>query len=236
MREASNNILCYIDDDAIIENNYFSNVLSFFNKNKNTPAAGGKIVPKFETPPPKWVNKYIISLFSVLDMGNKVKKFPGHKFPIGANMIIKKKLLESIGGFNTSLGRTGTKMLAGEEKEVFFKIRNINDNILYIPDAKIWHVIPGERMTISFIKKQALGIGESERIRVSVNKMIKAKRFLLELFKWSEQLFCFGFIFCHFLRERNNSMKFRFWVSKGLIKDMFKTKFQILLRILYYLH
>ena len=99
---------------------------------------------------------------SIIDLGNEVKLFKGSKYPIGANMGVSKGVIDRIGMFNESLGRTGTSMLGGEEKDFFFRIKEAGIPIYYYPKMLVHHVIPAKRLTVEFIKKQAEGIGVSE--------------------------------------------------------------------------
>ncbi len=219
IREAKSDILIFIDDDALACENYLKEIASFFAKYKDAVAGGGKILPKYESYRPDWMSVFLEPVMSVINLGEKIKKFYGGKFPIGANMYFRKEIFEEIGTFNTKLGRTGKNMLGGEEKDLFNKLRHNNHNVYYLPKAWIYHIIPAVRLTVDFIKKQALGIGFSEKIRAErISKAELMKSYFKELLKWGASIMLFFFYLLTFQSKKGIMIiKFRFWVSKGLI-------------------
>lgn len=217
--ESKGEIIIFIDDDALACKNYLKVISEFFRAKPDVIAAGGKILPKYESQRPKWMTIFLEPVMSVINLGNKIKSFPKNKFPIGANMYFRKLIFNEVGFFNTNLGRTGKKMLGGEEKDIFNKIRSKGYDIFYIPDSYIYHIIPDSRLTEGFIKKQAYGIGFSERIRCkSEGKGNCFKSMLIELIKWNISLVLFIFYF--FILKLPKALmliKFRLWVSAGLL-------------------
>ena len=126
--EAKGEILAFIDDDALAHANYLQNMSKAF-KETDVDAAGGRIYPKYESQRPVWMSKFLEPVMSVIDLGDKNKPFPKNKFPIGANMMFRKEVFEQAGNFNTDLGRTGKKMLGGEEKDLFFRMKAKNMSV-----------------------------------------------------------------------------------------------------------
>jgi len=219
IKEAKSDILIFIDDDAIASNTHIEEVSHFFNQNQNIVAGGGKILPKLESKKPIWMSKFLMPIMSVIDLGNNIKKFPSGKFPIGANMFFRKKIFDRIGLFNTKLGRTGTNMLGGEEKDIFNKIKDSGGLIYYLPKPWIYHIIPDERLTTRFVKKQALGVGASNKIHAkNISNIELLKSYLKEIFKWGASLILFFIYFVLFQFPKGIMIiKFRFWVSKGML-------------------
>lgn len=217
--ESKGEITIFIDDDALACNNYLKGISEFFRAKPDVVAAGGKILPKYESQRPKWMTIFLEPVMSLINLGNKIKSFPKNKFPIGANMYFRKLIFNEVGFFNTNLGRTGKKMLGGEEKDIFNKIRSKGYDIFYIPYSYIYHIIPDSRLTEGFIKKQAYGIGFSERIRCkSGGKGNYFKSMLIELIKWNISLILFIFYFLILkLPKALMLIKFRLWVSAGLL-------------------
>jgi glycosyltransferase involved in cell wall biosynthesis len=217
IKEATGEIVSFIDDDAIACENFVFQILTFFNSDTNAIAFGGKIIPKYETERPKFMSKFIEPILSVLNMGQNIKKFKGKKFPVGANMGFRKEVFETIGYFNTKLGRTGKKLLGGEEKDLAFRIKSLQKPIYYLPKAWIYHIITKERLTKEFIKKQARGIGYSEKIRGLENKKL-IQVYLTEFMKWGASSILFIF-YALILKPQKGFflIRFRYWVSLGLL-------------------
>jgi glycosyltransferase involved in cell wall biosynthesis len=220
IKEAKGNVLVFLDDDAFAPDHYLKEIFNYFNNIEKTASAfGGKILPKYESSKPKWMSSFLMPLMSIIDLGNSIKEFPSNKYPIGANMGFKAKLFKKYGGFNTSLGRKAGSMMGGEEKDLFNRLRDGNEKIVYLPNAWVYHLVPDSRLKKSFIKKQALGIVNSEKTRTQlINMMTYYRRIMLEIMKWfATVMLAFYFIFRFQLSKAVMLVKFRFWVSKGLL-------------------
>lgn len=218
IKESQGKMLVFIDDDALVNNQYLSNLEKHILQT-DISAFGGKITPKYEAEAPNWVSSWSLSWFSSIDMGDKVKLFQKGKFPIGANMGISKELASRIAPFDTNLGRNKGNMIGGEEKEYFLRIQRNGTPIYYLPDVQIEHCIPKERTTRQFIKKQALGIGKSEQIRTkSISSIKYLQRIFAEFIKWGVTILLF-FYYTITLSPMKGWMLiyFRWNVSKGLL-------------------
>jgi len=215
--EAKGNVIAFLDDDAIACANYAEYLLEQFQLS-DFDAGGGKIIPKWEVEKPKWMNRFLLPLVSVIDLGNKQKQFKRRKYPIGANMFLKRNTIETIGIFNPSLGRIGKSLLGGEEKDIFNRIKNSGQIIGYFPEIWVYHIIPKERTEVGFIKSQALGIGASERIRTIESNVSIIRPLIIEFLKWIATIIL-SIYYLLLLRSSSSIMliRFRWWVSKGLL-------------------
>ena len=217
IKESSGQVIIFLDDDAFAFPGYLQEIEKFVKSGTEFSAFGGKIIPRFESERPEWMSDFLLPLASVIDLGNKIRKFPSKKFPIGANMGFKKEVFEKYGDFNVKLGRKGKGLEGSEEKDLFHRIRSGGENIYYIPDAVVEHLVPDRRLQISFIQKQANGIGISERIRVrDLGRRPYVDKAISEIVKWMVSVVLF-FYYCLRMQCRKAVMiiKFRFWVSKG---------------------
>ena len=134
-------------------------------------------------------------------------------------MSFRVDVFEKVGGFNVDLGRKGNNMAGSEEKDIFKRIYALgNIRVVYVPDAIVYHCVPLERTTTDFIKRQALGTGKGERIRVK-NEGVDStiKRYFIEVFKWGASLILFFFyLFKGQAAKGTMIIRFRYWVSKAL--------------------
>lgn len=221
IKEANSPIISFIDDDVIVNKDYVSEIINFFSKHKNVDALGGKILPLYESERPKWMSVFLEPLMSVIDLGDKEKKFPKNKFPIGANMIFDKKIFDKIGLFNENLGRTGKNMLGGEEKDIFNRIKSKNGVIWYSNKPWVFHQVPNERLSLDFIKNQALAIGYSEKIRaLNISRLELSISILKEMVKWGASfiLYIYYSLLLQFPKAKM-IIKFRYWVTSGFFKN-----------------
>ncbi|HBH06887.1 MAG TPA: glycosyltransferase family 2 protein [Flavobacteriales bacterium] len=222
IKESEGEYLAFIDDDAFARPEYIQSIIQFFEEYKTPDAAGGRIIPQYEAgDEPKWMSPYLLTLVAALDMGDEVKEFRPQKFPIGANMIFKAKVFEEIGLFDINLGRRGDKLEAGEEKDLIFRLRSRGGKIFYAPNIIVDHIIPESRVSKDYIRKQGLGIGISEKRRVSKlgTKAILGK-IAEEIFKTGATLVLFFYYSIKGQFSKGITLiMFRNWVLNGLLHD-----------------
>ncbi len=160
--EANSPIISFIDDDVILPPSYIDEVLLFFKNNENAVGVGGKVVPKYENGlEPIWMNKYLNGFVAKVDHGDKTKKFTkAMKYPAGCNMTYKKDILNQVKGFNNDL------KFRSDDKYIFKKVRQISDEIFYLPKAWLFHYIDNARLEPINFKKLFMKTGNEEKRRV----------------------------------------------------------------------
>ena len=217
--ESRGDILVFLDDDAFVRSDYLSVLSRQMEQHTDAMAFGGKITPLFESgEEPKWLGKWTYSWVSAIDKGSSVVPFEGNSYPIGANMGFRKECIDACGKFNTELGRSKKNLMGGEEKDIFNRVKDKNYTILYFPDLEVQHVIPPQRTTKEYIKKMALGIGMSERLRTKkLSTAAYLKRLVAEGVKWCGSLVIFaGYALSGRFRKGSILLYFRHYVTKGL--------------------
>ena len=219
--ESQGDFLIFLDDDAFVNKEYLNNLKQNLILHPETMAFGGKITPLFESgETPKWLCKWTYSWVSAIDKGDQVVSFEGNAFPIGANMGIRKSCVEQCGVFNTELGRSKKNLMAGEEKDLFNRLKERNMPILYFPDIQVEHVIPPHRTTRDYIVRMGQGIGMSERLRcLKIGKKALWKRYFSEFIKWGASVVLwFRYALCFRPVVGNMLLLFRWNVTKGLVE------------------
>ncbi|MCL2328958.1 MAG: glycosyltransferase [Bacteroidetes bacterium] len=219
IEKAQGSIIVFLDDDAIAAKHYCQTVVDFFATTPQAMVIGGRIFPKFETAQPAWMPRELTPLYSTLDLGNEVCEFKRGKYPIGANMAFRNYVFQECGTFNTSLGRVGKNLLGGEEKDMFFRIKEKKMRVFYLPEAWVFHIIPTARTTKEFIKRQAIGSGQSERLRCAHSWFKLTSAFALEFVKWGGSfLLSLKYVVLGKFKAAVSLIQFRYWVSKGLLQ------------------
>ena len=218
--EAVGDIIVFMDDDATAEPGYLEKMLAFFAQTPGAAACGGRIYPRFESRRPHWMSHFLLSLTSSIDLGNKVKVFTRRQFPVGANMAVRKEMFAKYGLFNPGLGRKGNSMDGAEEKDFFYRLIYAKEKIYYLPDAIVHHYVPDRRLTFDFFRRQAIGIGKSERIRSkNISKAEYIKSLIREGLKWGVSVVLFFFYFLTLRPAKAvRLLVFRWHVSRGLAK------------------
>ena len=217
IKEADADHLVFLDDDIRATKSLVSAWLSFFSENPEALAAGGKIHVQFDDPRPSCMSNFLLPLLGYHAFANSITKYPPNKYPFGGNMGFKKTVFDSIGNFNINLGRKGNALNAGEEKELFRRLREKSCDFYYLPDALLYHRVNKERLTKIYIKKQALGLGQSMQLRLeNATLPRKAKNWASEAVKFMGS-FPLGLVYLFGLQPAKALMlfKFRWWIWKG---------------------
>jgi glucosyl-dolichyl phosphate glucuronosyltransferase len=118
---------------------------------------GGPVLPIWERPRPAWLDDRRSDLWgtlAIVDYGPEPFVFEDRRrVPLGANMSVRRTLIDRIGGFDPKLGRTGNSLLGQEQAEFFCRSRAIGARGLYVPDASLHHHVPATRLTRSYFRR-----------------------------------------------------------------------------------
>lgn len=218
--ESSGKIISFLDDDAFVYPDYAENLVSYMNENPEVRGIGGRIYPVYEDfEEPVWMNKYLLTMVAALNKGENVVPFKGNKFPIGANMAFKWDTFVKYGLFNVELGRRGSGLEGGDEKELAIRLKRDNQKLMYLPNVKADHIIPYKRVEMWYIKGLAVGIGHSEQRRLKNEPFSETfKKIISELIKIGGTLIL---AFVYLLKNQWPKgwmlIKFRYWITTGFL-------------------
>lgn len=220
IQESNGNLLVYVDDDAVVNDSYLQTYLDFFDAHPEIDAAGGPILPVYETEEPAWISKYTRQLITgKLYLGEKQKEFPSHAFPGGGNAAYRKSVFDRVGLFNVELGRKGDGLVGAEEKDIFDKMTSSNMRFYYLPTAILYHIIPPKKLTKEYFDKLTYSIGRSERIRTkNISTSKYWKRLIAEGIKWAASFVLCTYYTITFSPQKGfKLLRFRYNVTKGLL-------------------
>ncbi len=215
--EVDSELVTFIDDDALPADDFLEKTILFFDTHPDVGAAGGKILLKFTGKKPVWYNDFLSPLLGYFNYGNSNRPFKNNFFR-GSNMTFRRSLFDTHKPFDTRLGRKGTVLTGGEEKELFYRLKNCGVKLWYNAEAIVYHLVPTERTTVDYIRNQAYGTGKSKKVHAQIEgKYGLIKAYITEIFKWiaSFAISLFYFVIFRF-RKGIMIFNFRYWVSKGL--------------------
>lgn len=156
--------IAFLDDDAIPCKTWITTIINTFGSKPEVMAMGGKIAPIFETKRPEWLIKPFELPYTIVDLGNRIKEYPGRLHPCGANMAMR-KIVFDISLFPLELGRKGDSLISGEESWLFGQIQAEGHSILYHPRMAVNHFVPAQRLTEAWIMKRYYSQGISNAMK-----------------------------------------------------------------------
>ncbi len=181
---ASGKLLCFMDDDAIAEENFLDNIWAFHVARPQIDSFGGRIIPRYIPIEPKWMSHYVSSLVGNFKYADEITEFSANRYPLESNMIVTKKVFEEVGGFNTAIpGVKGTLRIGGEGKDFFFRIKQKGFKVFYVPNIVVHHVVEVEKLTKEYMYRVASGIGRGERQRIIPGGVSFLKKLIEYIFK-----------------------------------------------------
>ncbi|MCC5908741.1 MAG: glycosyltransferase family 2 protein [Balneolaceae bacterium] len=219
-REALSSVIIYIDDDVHLPETFVQTALEYIEKRSSTMCAGGRIFVSFDDKEahPDWIPAELMPMFGLHDLGKNDQIYLPNNFPRGGNMMIRKTVFDAFGYFDTQLGRTGEKLLGSEEKAFFERIRKNGVELHYWAGLELTHRIGSSRLEDEYLRKQSVGIGQSERLRVESSYKQKTKKFGSELIKLAGSLFLsIGYLARGKTKAAGFIIRFRFWVLRGFL-------------------
>lgn len=218
IKEAMADFIIFLDDDIRVPESFVNAWLRFFDLYPEAKAGGGKIHVQFDDPRPEWMSSYLLPLLGHHDHGEAIKPYKSNDYPFGGNMAFKKEVFEEIGYFRTDLGRIGSDLKASEEKELFQRLREANETIYYVPDAFLYHRVNASRLTKEYIRRQAIGLGQS--MKLQMKRKSEPKKTLIaakEIGKWIATAVLFIKYCLKFEASKGATLfQFRNWIREGL--------------------
>lgn len=213
--EAKGDIIAFIDDDERIVAEFINSYIKLFDEHPDAMAAGGKIIAEYPTGRPRWMSHYTERpIANPMDFGDYITPFPKGRIPGGGNMAMRRELFDSVGVFDTSLGRMGGKLIGGEESELFERIYSLGMKCYYAPRAVMYHIIPAEKLTIEYFERLCYNTGVSQLTRAKIHNRI-TRLYIGEAMKW-----CATLLLCllHRPAQSRHLIKMRREITRGILQ------------------
>lgn len=213
--EAKGDIIAFIDDDERIVAEFINSYIKLFDEHPDAIAAGGKIIAEYPTGRPRWMSHYTERpIANPMDFGDYITPFPKGRIPGGGNMAMRREVFSTIGLFDTTLGRTGKRLIGGEESELFERIYSLGMKCYYAPRAVMYHIIPAEKLTTEYFERLCYNTGVSQLTRAKIHNRI-TRLYIGEAMKW-----CATLLLCllHRPAQSRYLIKMRREITRGILQ------------------
>ena len=159
---ARGDLILFLDDDASIPSTW---IQAFLDSKEQFPEAeclGGRIKPRFEAALPRMCSERHLKDIG-FDMGVEARDV---SFVCGGNMMISRKALDRVGSFSediwlgTSLAGSGY----GDESEWEARLHRAGGQIVYLPDAWMWHRRGAKELTRRALLRSSWSRGKAVAI------------------------------------------------------------------------
>jgi len=162
IKGSASDFVGFIDDDEEIGETWYQTVHHAFTT-YDIDFIGGPYIPNWQKAPPDWLPSDHEGVIGLVDAGSEIipydENYPG--ILMGGNAVIRRAVLEKVGPYMTSLGRTGPRLLAGEDDDMCRRLLASGARGLYLPQLKIYHLIPASRLTKKYYRRWSFWRGVS---------------------------------------------------------------------------
>jgi glycosyltransferase involved in cell wall biosynthesis len=157
LRRTRADVVVFTDDDVLVDPHWLDAACAPMEDNPRLAYSGGPVRPLWQAEPPDWLDQHRGDLWgtlAILDYGPAPFVFEARqRVPVGANMAVRRSLIEQIGGFHPDLGRRGGSLLGQEQAEFFARARACGARGGYSPQMEVHHHVPAERLTRQYFRR-----------------------------------------------------------------------------------
>lgn len=125
----------------------------------------GPVRPVFPEPLPPYATAYVLSLIgsNYSRKGEQMTLLaPERSSEVpGCNFGVRREVALSVGGFDNSLDRIGSGLLAGGDSEFGIRLSKAGKRIIYVPECGIDHLIGRDKLDQDYLRRRAAGLGRT---------------------------------------------------------------------------
>jgi GT2 family glycosyltransferase len=128
---------------------------------------GGPMLPIWPSPPPDWLPPGYAAVLGIVDNGPERLRystaFPG--MLVGGNAIVRRSVLQSIGGFAPELGPQEThRLMSCEDEDVYARLLKAGAQGEYLPELVVYHHVHHDRIRPGYYRSWCFWNGASQAI------------------------------------------------------------------------
>jgi glycosyltransferase involved in cell wall biosynthesis len=162
---STGDLVAMINDDEEIDPSWFEVIVRNF-ADPTLDFLGGACAGRWDSPAPDWLPPDYPAVIGIVD-GSPERTTYGdgyHGMLMGGNAVIRRRVLERVGPYNTALGRTAVGLLSCEDEDMYLRLRASGARGIYDPALIIRHYIAPERLTKRYHRRWCYGQGVSRGV------------------------------------------------------------------------
>ncbi len=159
LKTVKDSLVYFTDDDVRLEPGVLEAYAVAAGEKLEGEFYGGPFQAEYVRKPPEWLNEFLPVSAVGWSLGEKPKYIEKGNLFIGFNWAAFDKDVKRLGGFSLLHG-PGSKIGAvGQETEMQKRLLENGVKGNYVPEAKVWHLVPPERCSPEFTAKRAFKWG-----------------------------------------------------------------------------
>ena len=155
VRAARGDLLAFTDDDVMVDQHWLTSLERIFAQ-FDCIGVAGRVVPVWWEPKPEWLELEDQQAVVHFEYGEEPRTLDLP--PNGANMAFRRIAFEKYGLFRVDVGKT--KDACGiEDREFGVRLLTAGQNIVYAPEAVIYHSVDPARLRKNYFLRSAYSVG-----------------------------------------------------------------------------
>jgi glycosyltransferase involved in cell wall biosynthesis len=154
IQAATGDVLAFTDDDVNVGAAWVATIRSLM-REPSIALVGGPVVARCERRAPDWLRAAILGSgrlaapLGLLDYGGRRLDL-GPRTVLGANLVIRRDVLNSVGGFAPHMGKLRGTLLMGEDHDLCQRVQATGRRAVYDPALPVSHWVPARRMRLRY--------------------------------------------------------------------------------------
>jgi GT2 family glycosyltransferase len=167
MEIARGNLVIFADDDITVSPEWIHDLSAASERYRDAAIFCGPITPAFPANTPDWLKTHpsTSAMFGRFAPPGREGPLPNHLFPFGANLAVRRSLLESR-KFRTDLGPSQENgALMGEDIAFVQEFRESSLQLIFVPSAGVLHHVEEVRVQLPSLRERAFQLGRADMVR-----------------------------------------------------------------------
>ncbi len=170
---ARGDVLALTDDDVQPAPDWLARIVANFRRLDGVSFVFGKVLPRWGSPPPpellEPMARDLWGPLALVDYGDEPTVYsaelPGQRLPVGANVAFATSALRTVGNWRTDLGKVNNTLIAGEDHELFIRLRRFGlFSGYYDPQVTVRHYVPPYRLTPQYFRRWNFWWGKTQAL------------------------------------------------------------------------
>jgi glycosyltransferase involved in cell wall biosynthesis len=158
---ARSDVIAFTDDDVRVSPTWVRTIVQAFSDHPEVEMVGGKVKPVWQQPPPSWLQEVGDAPLALVDYGDHAFRIPQDRTVclIGANVAVRRRAFERVGGFSTAVQRVRNGIGSVEDHEFQNRVLAGGASALYDPRMLVNAPVARERLMKQYHRAWHAGHG-----------------------------------------------------------------------------
>lgn len=154
-------VVAFTDDDIRVAPDWVSTIKRAFDEYPEAAWVGGRVLPCWPAPPPRWLTANDWGPLALADHGDVPFYTSSHCQTglVGANLAVRRDVLQQFGGFAPRLQRVQDSIGSMEDHELQMRLWRAQRKGLYVPELVVFSDVSADRLLKKYHRRWHFGHG-----------------------------------------------------------------------------